>query len=260
MGKTSLLILGMLLLFFFFCSDFSLVFILHLLDLENRGEINWDIGEIESSGGTPTIDWGEGVGEIEIVDDMEIGVDSFVVEESGSVSTTTILDNGETKRKLMSDLMELEIFLMQRLSEMKGKANLLSINQFQYASSLIQRQTISTVETFLECIQNILKQFNSDRIKLLFEMKSSRLFVERTSLTIRQKEDAASKLQMIVLELTSKRETYAGLNSIFFFDLLSFLSSSIHPSFFFLEKSVYFKSQTHLRSNYFKSEEITKKT
>lgn len=93
---------------------------------------------------------------------------------------------------------------------MKAKDTLLASNQFQFASAIVQRQTISSVEAFLQSVTRVLKLFNEERVRLLFEMKSSRHFVDRMTASIRQKKDAANKLSMGILELQAKQAAYAG--------------------------------------------------
>ena len=100
---------------------------------------------------------------------------------------------------------------------MKGKSSLLSSNQFQFASSIIQKQSLSSLNLFVGVVEKLLGVFQGEKVKLLFEMKSSRRFVERMSLDIRGKEDGASKLRMNGVEMEQKRDKYAGKFFFFFF-------------------------------------------
>jgi hypothetical protein len=119
---------------------------------------------------------------------------------------------------------------------MKAKDTLLASNQFQFASAIVQRQTISSVEAFLQSVTRALKLFSEERVRVLFEMKSSRHFVDRMTASIRQKKDAANKLNMGILELKAKQAASAGSHrdllsfpQRYFFSLSLFLSQLITP-------------------------------
>ena len=126
--------------FVFFLSSFFFILspLIFPFFFSTPSEIDWDV--TSSSSSAPTEDL-----QIEILDSSSSSSSPFQKE--------VLLQKTETRRQILTELMELRLFLKQRMVEMKGKASLLSSNQFQFASSIVQKQSLSSVQGFLEGVE-----------------------------------------------------------------------------------------------------------
>ena len=120
--------------------------------------MDWEVSSGSSSSAAPTIDWGSEDLQIEVVDSVSASSSSSSSSPSSSSASQNelLLQKTDTRRQILTELMELQLFLKQRMVEMKGKSSLLSSNQFQFASSVVQKQTLSSVQGFLEVVERLL--------------------------------------------------------------------------------------------------------
>jgi len=63
--------------------------------------------------------------------------------------------------------------------------------------------------------------FERERVRILFELKSSRHFADRMSNDIRVKQDAAAKMQLSITEIKVKKTNYCG--ALLFDEFIFFL-------------------------------------
>ncbi|XP_066521717.1 CDK5 regulatory subunit-associated protein 3 [Hoplias malabaricus] len=132
------------------------------------------------------IDWGESVNtavEIEVVD---TGTDCPEGAARGE-DALSLLENSQTRSQVIDELMELELFLCQRLSEMSEEGDMVAMSQFQLAPSVIQAQTTQRVQTMLADVRRLLEGLTSLRMQHLFMIQASPRYVERVSDMLRQK-------------------------------------------------------------------------
>ncbi|NXL67479.1 CK5P3 protein, partial [Chordeiles acutipennis] len=85
----------------------------------------------------------------------------------------TILENSETRSQFIDELMELELFLAQRLVEMEEEADVVAISQFQLAPPVLQGQTSAHVGSLLGSTRALLGQLCSRRMQHLFIILAS---------------------------------------------------------------------------------------
>uniref|UniRef100_A0A671NDX7 CDK5 regulatory subunit associated protein 3 n=1 Tax=Sinocyclocheilus anshuiensis TaxID=1608454 RepID=A0A671NDX7_9TELE len=152
-----------------------------------------------SAGG---IDWGASEltpVEIEIVD---VGPDGVARGEDA----LSLLENSQTRGQFINELKELEMFLCQRLSEMREEGDLVTMSQFQLAPSVIQAQTPERVEAMLADVRDLLNGLTSVRMQHLFMIQASPRYVERVSELLRQKLKQADILVLKRGTLAEKRQ------------------------------------------------------
>ncbi|KYN40920.1 CDK5RAP3-like protein, partial [Trachymyrmex septentrionalis] len=169
------------------------------LDLD--GEI--DFGEKVDLDTGGDIDWGdEGVEQsiMEIDYNISLEESGIVVEtvgHEGGVATAceayTILDNPTTRSEFINQLFEVEhkytYKKVLRLYEFKGddKNNLLSFNQMQNASSILQLSTTETTQNMLDYIQVILSEMLHDNVQHLHNIKHYPKYVDIVAVILKQK-------------------------------------------------------------------------
>ncbi|KAG5311500.1 CK5P3 protein, partial [Acromyrmex insinuator] len=159
------------------------------LDLDGEIDFGEEVG-LDTGG---DIDWGEEGAEQSIMEiDYNISLEeSGIVVESvgheGGVATGceayTILDNPTTRSEFINQLFEL------RLYEFKGddKNNLLSFNQMQNASSILQLSTTETTQNMLDNIQVILSEMLHNNVQHLHNIKHYPKYVDIVAVTLKQK-------------------------------------------------------------------------
>ncbi|XP_053496329.1 CDK5 regulatory subunit-associated protein 3 [Ictalurus furcatus] len=151
------------------------------------------------------IDWGEtetAAVEIEVV---AAGTDCPEGVARGE-DALSLLENPQTRSQFIDELMELEVFLCQRLSEMSEEGDMVSMSQFQLAPSIIQGQTRERVQAMLSDVRHLLEGMTSLRMKHLFVIQASPRYVERVSDMLRQKLKQADILVLKQASLAERRQ------------------------------------------------------
>ncbi|XP_029383709.1 CDK5 regulatory subunit-associated protein 3 isoform X2 [Echeneis naucrates] len=169
--------------------------------------IDWGISlepnaEDTSAGG---IDWGDSEAapiEIEVLD---AGTDCPEGVARGD-DALTILENSQSRCQFIDELMELEVFLTQRLSEMQAEGDVVSMSQFQLAPSVIQRQTPKHTREMLSVVQDLLGRLTTLRMQHLFMIMASPRYVERVSDVLRRKLKQADILVLKGISMVEKRQ------------------------------------------------------
>ncbi|XP_047673710.1 CDK5 regulatory subunit-associated protein 3 [Tachysurus fulvidraco] len=170
-------------------------------------EVDWGIS-LESgkeNTGDDGIDWGEtetAAVEIEVVaagtdcpEGVARGEDAF-----------SLLENTQTRSQFIDELMELEVFLCQRLSEMSEEGDMVAMSQFQLAPAIIQGQRPEHVQAMLADVRHLLEGLTSLRMKHLFMIQASPRYVGRVSDILRQKLKQADILLLKQASLAERRQ------------------------------------------------------
>ncbi|XP_060714568.1 CDK5 regulatory subunit-associated protein 3 [Tachysurus vachellii] len=170
-------------------------------------EVDWGIS-LESgkeNTGDGGIDWGEtetAAVEIEVVaagtdcpEGVARGEDAF-----------SMLENTQTRSQFIDELMELEVFLCQRLSEMSEEGDMVAMSQFQLAPAIIQGQRREHVQAMLADVRHLLEGLTSLRMKHLFMIQASPRYVGRVSDILRQKLKQADILLLKQASLAERRQ------------------------------------------------------
>ncbi|XP_069763185.1 CDK5 regulatory subunit-associated protein 3 isoform X2 [Narcine bancroftii] len=152
---------------------------------EQAGEIDWGISVVESAEKqrADVIDWGENTSA-----DVEISVVESSVEDDEVArgnDALTILENTETRNQFINELME--IFLSQRLTEMKEEADILSINQFQTAPAAVQSQDVAKVTAMLMVVDHLVQRLTVVKMRHLLLIHASPRYVDRVTELLQQK-------------------------------------------------------------------------
>ncbi|NXM66120.1 CK5P3 protein, partial [Serilophus lunatus] len=85
----------------------------------------------------------------------------------------TLLENSETRNQFIDELMELELFLAQRLVEMEEEADIVAMSQLQLAPAVLQGQTSAHVGSQLATARALLAQLCSRSVQHLFMILAS---------------------------------------------------------------------------------------
>ncbi|XP_037547579.1 CDK5 regulatory subunit-associated protein 3 [Nematolebias whitei] len=169
--------------------------------------VDWGISLEPTSGDTGAggIDWGDSEAtpvEIEIVD-AGTGCPEGVARGEDALS---LLENSQSRSQFIDELMELEVFLTQRIREMREEGDVVSMSQFQLAPSVIQKQTQEHVRDMLSQVQDLLGRLTSLRMQHLFMIQASPRYVERVSEMLRQKLKQAEVLVLKAASMAERRQ------------------------------------------------------
>ncbi|XP_028989046.1 CDK5 regulatory subunit-associated protein 3 isoform X2 [Betta splendens] len=172
-----------------------------------KDDIDWGISLEPKSEDTDAggIDWGDSEAipiEIEIVD---AGTDCPEGVARGE-DALTIMENSQSRSQFIDELMELDVFLTQRLSEMGQEDDIVSMSQFQLAPSIIQSQTRERIQEMLSVVQDLEGRLTSLRMQHLFMIQASPRYVERVSEMLRQRLKQADILLLKAATMAEKRQ------------------------------------------------------
>nr|XP_033775043.1 CDK5 regulatory subunit-associated protein 3 isoform X1 [Geotrypetes seraphini] len=183
-------------------------------DLELCGaeadEIKWDIS-LEPDlmeAGSNAIDWRD----VEDAAPVEITLVETGTEVPDGVAcgkdALTLLENPEIRNQFIDELLELELFLSQRVVEMSEEADIVSVIQFQLAPSILQGQTKEKVVAMAATVQDLIGQLTCMRMQHLFMILASPRYVDRVTELLRQKLKQ-SELKGLKKELMAQRREAA---------------------------------------------------
>lgn len=167
--------------------------------------VDWGISLEPSAENADSINWGEtdiAPIEIEVVDTGTDCPDGVARGEDA----LTLLETPQTRNQFIDELMELEVFLTQRLSEMGEEGDVVAMSQFQLAPAVIQNQTHEHVQKMLSEVRHLLDPLTSIRMQHLFMILASPRYVERVSEVLRQKLKQADILVLKRAMLAEKRQ------------------------------------------------------
>ncbi|XP_048174535.1 CDK5 regulatory subunit-associated protein 3 isoform X4 [Corvus hawaiiensis] len=154
--------------------------------------IDWGDGEkgtitVEPSPqGDDGIDWGDGEGQEGTITVVEAGTEAPEGVARGS-DALTLLENPETRNQFIDELMELELFLAQRLLELEDEADVVAMSQLQLAPAVLQGQSGDRVRAQLATARELLAQLCSRSVQHLCMILASPRYVERVTALLRQK-------------------------------------------------------------------------
>ncbi|XP_035425793.1 CDK5 regulatory subunit-associated protein 3 isoform X4 [Cygnus atratus] len=168
-----------------------------------QDEIDWGI-TLEPSPQDDGIDWGDGESDGARISVLEAGTEAPEGVARGS-EALTLLEHAETRNQFIDELMELELFLAQRLVEMEEEADVLAASQFQLAPAALQGQTSARVGSLLASTRALLGQLGARRMQHLFTILASPRYVDRVSELLRQKLKQAELLLAKREALSQKR-------------------------------------------------------
>ncbi|XP_062485716.1 CDK5 regulatory subunit-associated protein 3 [Pezoporus occidentalis] len=132
------------------------------------------------------IDWGDGESQEVQITGLEAGTEVPEGVACGS-DALTLLEHTETRSQFIDELMELELFLSQRLEEMEEEADIVAMTQFQLAPAVLQGQTSAHVSLLLATTRALLGQLCTRSMQHLFMILASPRYVDRVSELLRQK-------------------------------------------------------------------------
>ncbi|XP_040393015.1 CDK5 regulatory subunit-associated protein 3 isoform X2 [Cygnus olor] len=171
-----------------------------------QDEIDWGITLEPSPQQDDGIDWGDGESDGAQISVVEAGTEGPEGVARGS-EALTLLEHAETRNRFIDELMELELFLAQRLVEMEeAEADVLAASQFQLAPAALQGQTSARVGSLLAGTRALLGQLGARRTQHLFTILASPRYVDRVSELLRQKLKQAELLLAKREALSRKRQ------------------------------------------------------
>jgi len=174
-------------------------------------QIDFDLGDITlESGGvlaaegvelenpdTDAIDWG--AVEVESSEQQEVTSDTAT-----GADALSIIDNPSTRGLFVDDLMELQAFLRQRVSELGNKSA--QTNHMASAPSSLHIDQ-GQVEAMLCKVQDILDKLTSVQMEHLLLIRDSPRYVERLKDSLKQKLGLADKMVLAEKESAAVRRT-----------------------------------------------------
>ncbi|XP_015267927.1 PREDICTED: CDK5 regulatory subunit-associated protein 3 [Gekko japonicus] len=118
----------------------------------------------------------------------------------------SLLETPETRNQFIDELMELEIFLSQRIVETSEEADILSVSQFQLAPPILQDQTKEKLEAMVAALQDLIGRMTSLRMQHLFMILASPRYVDRVTELLHQKLKQADLLLLKKDLMIQKRQ------------------------------------------------------
>ncbi|MEQ2208783.1 CDK5 regulatory subunit-associated protein 3 [Xenoophorus captivus] len=97
----------------------------------------------------------------------------------------SILENSQSRSQFIDELMELEVFLTQRVTEMGEEGDVVAMSQFQLAPSVIQNQTREHIRDLLSQVQDLLARLTSLRMQHLFMIQASPRYADYHSINFK---------------------------------------------------------------------------
>ncbi|XP_053944421.1 CDK5 regulatory subunit-associated protein 3 [Cuculus canorus] len=150
------------------------------------------------------INWGDGESEEVQIAVLEAGTEVPEGVACGS-EALTLLENTETRNQFIDELMELELFLSQRLAEMEEEADIVAVSQFQLAPAALQGQSSARLGSLLGSARALLGQLCTRSMQHLFMILASPRYVDRVSELLRQKLKQAELLLAKKEAMSQKR-------------------------------------------------------
>ncbi|XP_041258267.1 CDK5 regulatory subunit-associated protein 3 isoform X1 [Onychostruthus taczanowskii] len=136
--------------------------------------------------GDDGIDWGDGEkGQEGTITVVESGTEAPEDVARGS-DALTLLENPETRNQFIDELMELELFLAQRLLELEDDADVVAMSQLQAAPAALQGQSGARLRARLATARELLAQLCSRSVQHLCMILASPRYVERVTALLRQ--------------------------------------------------------------------------
>ncbi|XP_059725286.1 CDK5 regulatory subunit-associated protein 3 isoform X3 [Haemorhous mexicanus] len=176
--------------------------------------IDWGDGEKGTVTAEPTpqgddgIDWGDGGGQEGTITVLEAGTEAPEGVARGS-DALTLLENPETRNQFIDELMELELFLAQRLLELEDEAmDVVAMSQLQLAPAVLQGQSSEHLRAQLATARDLLAQLCSRSVQHLCMILASPRYVERVTALLRQ-QLLQAELQLAKREALGRRRRQA---------------------------------------------------
>ncbi|XP_053739603.1 CDK5 regulatory subunit-associated protein 3 [Synchiropus splendidus] len=167
--------------------------------------IDWGISLESNSEDAGGIDWGDGESAPIEIEVTGTGIDCPEGVARGE-DALSILETAKTRGQFIDDLNELEVFLTQRLREMAIEDDIVAMNMFQMAPSIIHEKSQQQVKKMLSEVQDLLGRLTSQRMQHLFMIQASPRYVERVSEVLRQKMKQADILALKSTTMVEKRQ------------------------------------------------------
>lgn len=182
---------------------------------DNAAEIDFDISGITlESGGTQ-----EGKLDLDVEtlgEEISWDEPEEVVLEKGAEETSeegvakgqealTVLDNPLTRNVFLDDLLELEAFLKQRVSELQVEGSVLTSSQFQNAPHSVQLDK-QTVQAMLGPVAEVKGQLTSTQIQHLMLIRDSPRYVDRLKDSLKQMLVLADKTEFYSQDVNVRRQ------------------------------------------------------
>ncbi|KAJ8264660.1 hypothetical protein GJAV_G00152230 [Gymnothorax javanicus] len=166
--------------------------------------VDWGISLEPSAeeAGSDGIDWGTDDASPVGIEVVDMGTDCPEGVARGE-DALSLLENPQTRGQFIDELMELELFLCQRLSEMSEEADVVAMSQFQLAPAAVQAQTRERVGDMLTAVRSLLDRLTNVRMQHLFTIQASPRYVERVSEILRQK---LKQADILLLKQSSQAE------------------------------------------------------
>nr|XP_041577508.1 CDK5 regulatory subunit-associated protein 3 isoform X2 [Taeniopygia guttata] len=176
--------------------------------------IDWGDGEKGQEGTIPAepspqgddgIDWGDEGGQEGTITVLEAGTEAAPEDVARGSDALTLLENPETRNQFIDELMELELFLAQRLQELEDEDDVVAMSQLQMAPAALQGQSHQRLQAQLGTARELLGQLCSRSTQHLCMILASPRYVGRVAALLRQRLLQAELLQAKRAALAQRR-------------------------------------------------------
>nr|XP_041577511.1 CDK5 regulatory subunit-associated protein 3 isoform X5 [Taeniopygia guttata] len=168
------------------------------------GDTVCDIAVPAGPQGDDGIDWGDEGGQEGTITVLEAGTEAPEDVARGS-DALTLLENPETRNQFIDELMELELFLAQRLQELEDEDDVVAMSQLQMAPAALQGQSHQRLQAQLGTARELLGQLCSRSTQHLCMILASPRYVGRVAALLRQRLLQAELLQAKRAALAQRR-------------------------------------------------------
>jgi len=171
-------------------------------------DIDWGAFTVDSAGqsAVPSIgeavDWGISVESAPLEKVLE---SQTIAKDEQEIQLETLLENSEIRSEFVNDLLELQGFFTQRLTEMEDSDNI-SNRLLMLAPSNIQQQTESSIKGYLTTVNSTMEIINGPKAQQLLMIKHSKRFLDRLVSSVERNLDAIDKINATIQDNIKKRD------------------------------------------------------
>lgn len=145
--------------------------------------------------------------EIEVVGDSSPAMSSDNSGDNGvatGADALTLLDNPSIRENVMNEILELEAFLKMRTFEMTNESDLMWVPQLQSAPSIIQLQTLETINALTAVVSDTYNDITDKRTQHLHNLKHSSNYVDILTSNLNQKLSQVNRMKTAKADMETK--------------------------------------------------------
>jgi len=166
------------------------------------GGINW--GDEDAPAAAPSINWDIETSESGNAADSEPSPPS--TSPSADSSSTLSLSSDSTRHLFLSELLELDAFLSERVLDLSHTDDLTAATfQATNVPHILTLQSQQTVQGYLDAVRACLQEIRSPRLTQLLMVRASKRYVERIVHGLKQQLSSVARLEKAAIDHESRR-------------------------------------------------------